>query len=85
MTPYQIAARADHLKGLANTVAINLMFRAQDESHLWPIRGRFNVTERAIRQTRAHMRECGETCEGLAYALSLDAAILQIVNNEVQE
>lgn len=29
---------------------INSDFRKVDQSHLWPISGRFNVTERAIRR-----------------------------------
>jgi hypothetical protein len=80
LTAEQIADRAEPFQGRTNTVAINRAFRAQDESALFPVSGRFNATERAIRQTRANFRDMGEPCEGLAYALSLDAALSRIVN-----
>lgn len=76
LTPYQIADRA------SSTREINRLFRAQDDSHLYPINGRFNVTERAIRRTRAHFRECGLVCDGLEYCLALDAEMFRIVNSE---
>jgi hypothetical protein len=31
---------------------INKLFRRQDESDKWPIQGRFNVTDRAIRHAQ---------------------------------
>jgi hypothetical protein len=74
----RIAREAEHLDGVANIRAINRAFRAQDESHLWPIRGAFNVTERAIRRVRA--QGCVEP--GYAYAAALDAEMSEIVNNE---
>lgn len=55
---------------------INRHFRAIDESHLWPIRGTFNVTERAIRQARAF------DTAGAEYAALLDYLIGLIVNDE---
>lgn len=82
-TPYQIAAETDHLSDWANTRAINAAFRAQDESHLWPIRNRFNATERAIRRTRKMYSDCGEPCVGLAYALNIDAELSAIVNSDI--
>lgn len=74
----QIAYEAERLNGRANIAAINKAFRAQDESDKWPIRGAFNVTERAIRRVRA--QGCGDL--GYAYAATLDAEISEIVNNE---
>jgi len=82
-TAEQIALEADHLPGRANTIAINRAFRAQDESHLWPVRGRFNATERAIKRVRAHYAQIGEPCEGLQYALTLDDEITRVVNESV--
>ncbi len=82
-TAEQIASAADALNGRANTAAINRAFRAQDESHLWPVRNRFNATERAIKRTRAAFAECGLSCEGLEYALALDAEISRVVNGSV--
>lgn len=37
-------------------ILTNKAARLLDESHLWPIRGKFNVTERAIRQLRVERR-----------------------------
>ena len=36
-----IVERADRYTGRANRAAINRAFRAADQSHLWPINGRF--------------------------------------------
>ena len=77
LTPYQIAERAERYEGRANIAAINSAFRGQDESHLSPIRGRFNATERAIRRLRRLALE-----PGLEYALALDAEISAIVNGD---
>jgi len=60
---------------------INALFRKSDESHLWPICGRFNATERAIRRIRKAMQNNGET-GGFEYALMLDEEIANIVNDE---
>ena len=59
---------------------INRLFRAHDESRLWPICGRFNATERAIRRLRKVLRCNGET-GGFEYALMLDEEIGIIVNH----
>jgi hypothetical protein len=75
-----IVERAERYAGRANRAAINRAFRAADESHLWPVRGRFNATERAIRRVQRYMRETGEDLTGLAYALILDDELSRIVN-----
>lgn len=80
LTPYEIAARAEDLDGLANIRRINGMFRSQDESHLWPICGRYNATERAIRRLRKAQADGAVINPGLEYALALDAEISAIVN-----
>ena len=59
---------------------INAYFRKIDESHLWPIFGRFNVTERAIRRLRRFRRQGLEINPGYEYYLSLEREISQIVN-----
>lgn len=83
LTPYQIAERAERYEGRANIAAINALFRRQDESHLFPIRGRFNATERAIRRLRRLAREGAVIEPGLEYALALDAEISAIVNGDI--
>ena len=78
LTPYQIADMTDDKQGLANIRAINKLFRAQDDSHLWPINGRFNATERAIRR----LRKFDYPVYGLEYCLGLEHEISTIVNQE---
>jgi hypothetical protein len=80
LTPYQIAAMVEELDGVANIRCINGLFRAQDESHLYPICGRFNATERAIRRLRKAQADGACINPGLEYALALDAEISAIVN-----
>jgi len=58
-------------------------FRAQDESHLYPIRNRFNATERAINRMRKFERETGYYMLDLELILFLDNEISEIVNSEV--
>lgn len=55
---------------------INAYYRANDESHKWPICNRFNATERAIRRLRKLQHYTG----GQEYFAALDAEIAQIVN-----
>ncbi len=62
---------------------VNSIFRKMDESAKWPILGRYNVTERAIRNLRK-LRAAGGHCDtALEYALALDNEISRIVNAEV--
>ena len=79
-TPEQIAKYADDLEGVANIKAINKIFRDQDESNLWPISGKFNATERAIRKAREFQRAT-DAVYGLEYAYLIDSIISKIVNN----
>jgi len=58
---------------------INAYFRANDESHKWPICNKFDATERAIRR----LRKTGMYCGGLEYFLALDSEISKIVNGAV--
>ena len=59
---------------------INRIFRLKDESHLWPINNRFNVTDRAIHRLA---RSGIHWDDGSCYAEALDAEIGRIVNGEV--
>lgn len=63
---------------------INNIFRAADESHLWPINRRFNVTERAIRRLRRRCREGLCLNDGYEYDLALDTEIASIVNDSTK-
>ena len=85
LTPYQIAERADKCAcaGKLNRAFINRFFRKQDESHLWPIRNRFNATERAIKRLQRLQRDGLIINDGLENALALDAEISNIVNSDI--
>jgi len=62
---------------------INAYFRKHDESHLWPVCGKFNVTERAIRKVR-RMRQQGLCLNpGLEYYYTLESVVSRIVNSIV--
>jgi len=82
LTPYQIAERADALDGVNNIKEINRLYRKQDDSHLYPIRNRFNATERAIRKARAFQRDAGAVY-GLEYSLLIDGILSDIVNSAI--
>ena len=58
---------------------INALFRKHDDSHLWPICGKFNATERAIRHARKFERDGGEIDD---YASFIDLELSIIVNSE---
>ena len=60
---------------------INRLFRAQDDSDKWPIRSRFNVTERAIRHAN-HIEQANGAMSNLEYALTLENDMSLIVNDE---
>lgn len=63
----------------ASKRTINKAFRSADQSKLWPISGRFNATERAIRRLRRN----GYYWDGLEYIYALENEIRFIVNREV--
>ena len=60
---------------------INRHFRNEDDSDKFPICGKFNVTERAIRKLREYRRQGMIIGEGLNYYLALEAEITRIVND----
>lgn len=59
---------------------INAHFRKNDESRLWPVCGRFNATERAIRRVRRLRRMGLDVNGGLEYYLTVEREISEIVN-----
>jgi len=80
-TAEQIAKETQDKDGLAERRAMNKLYRQQDESHLWPIRGRFNVTDRAIRYVNKF--ECANgAIGGLEYCYVLEGEMSRIVNDE---
>lgn len=82
MTAEQIAKATNDKNGQANIKAINSLYREQDESDLWPIRGKFNVTERAIKRARKFRQEVTGPLYGLEYCLLLEGIMNEIVNND---
>lgn len=62
---------------------INKLFRKQDDSHLYPINGAFNVTERAIQRAHRYESQSGVGMDdSLEYALFLEAETSRIVNSD---
>lgn len=80
--PYaeQIANLTKNKTGIANHKAINTLYRSIDASKLWPVRGRFNITERAIRKARKFQQQSG-CVYGLEYCYLLEEIMSKIVNN----
>lgn len=60
---------------------INAYFRSIDDSHLWPICGKFNATNRAIRRLQKYQREGMVINPGLEYYYALEREISNIVNS----
>mgnify|MGYP000987430439 CR=1 FL=1 len=65
-------------------IAVNREYRKRDkrESMLWPIRGKFSVANRAIRQARYIRREGQECYDVSEYRSLLDMLASAIVNDE---
>jgi hypothetical protein len=59
---------------------INAAFRAVDDSHLFPINGEFNATERAIRWYRRVYFTANGPCSNYEYILGLENVISRYVN-----
>lgn len=74
--------QVEELPEPAFTRAVNRAFRDADESHLWPICGQFDATERAIRQAQSYRRDSGSGY-GLEYIYLLDGLLSDIVNGAV--
>jgi hypothetical protein len=62
---------------------INALFRQNDESSKWPIQGRFNVTERAIRRLRRNILRHIGPVSSIEYAAMLESEISLIVNKSL--
>ncbi len=61
-------------------ILINRFYRKIDESHLYPVRNRFNVTERAIRKVRVYAGQT-EIDTPQAYFDWMESVISEIVND----
>lgn len=73
LTAEQIASQCDDKPtNRANRGAINKLYRKQDDSHLYPINNRFNVTDKAISRAQWFNREAGCDMAGLEYALFIE-------------
>lgn len=54
--------------------------RTRDDSNLWPVSGRFNLADRAIRRLYKFENQYGERLDGLELELWLENEMTQIVN-----
>lgn len=60
---------------------VNKILRSGDESHLWPISGRYNATDRAIRwYSRVYFKANGP-CTVYEYVMGIDGLISGYVNS----
>ena len=82
LTAEKIAELTDKKYGLANIRAINKLYRSQDDSHLWPINNKFNVTDRAIRKLNREYTRYNGAIYGLEYCYCLENIMSEIVNND---
>lgn len=58
LTAEQITRQTDYIESSrANRTAINKLYRAQDDSHLYPINGRFSAADRAIKRVQKLMHD----------------------------
>jgi hypothetical protein len=60
---------------------INKIFREIDESHLYPIRGKFNATNRAINRARRFSKVNGAFSSTFEYKCFIEYEINRIVND----
>ena len=61
--------------------SVNKALRLKDDSHLWPINGAFNATDRAIARI-ARQEKMGLVIDDLeSYKAAVEQEISQIVNN----
>lgn len=67
----------------SNQIKINRIFRKNDESHLWPISGKFNATEKAIKSMRELVAQGLDFDCNLSYILAVEREISRIVNSQV--
>jgi len=78
-----IAILYQDLDGREHRSAIFKHYRGIDESHLYPVIGDFDVTQRSIERLYRFEREYGQRLYGLELCLWLDTQMSKIVNNEV--
>ena len=83
LTAEQIANATDHINDTEkNRRAILELYHKQDDSHLWPIQGKFNITTRAAKRVGRFINEAGYDLAGLEYCLALEDEMSRIVNDE---
>lgn len=70
--------KRNHITDRAYVRIVRREARRMDQSHLWPVRNRFNVTERAIRIIAREERRAG--CKFADYPAVLESEIERIVN-----
>ena len=77
--PYRVAKEAELYNGKAEIAYINNAYLKVDDSHLYPINGKFNATKRAIGRLRKVRKDI--PMQGLEYCLALENEISNIVND----
>ena len=73
---------AERRTGKENITFINKLFLIFDESHKYPINGKFNATQRAIYRV-ARIATIVGSCYGIEHATALNSEITDIVNSQI--
>lgn len=61
---------------------LNRLLRQRDDSSLWPICGRFNATDRAIRWYSRRYFAANGPCSAYEYVLGVEAKVSEYVNSQ---
>ena len=78
-------ARRDQIQWRKDIISVHAQLRRQcrQDDHLWPVMGRFNTFDRALRRVRAAVR-AGLTFDDIeSYRATLYAEISDIVNSAI--
>jgi predicted transcriptional regulator len=74
---------AEKIAAMSETKSdVNRLFLTQDDSDLWPISGKFNVTKRAINRIKRLQAQGLIFDSLLSYALAIEQITSEIVNDE---
>lgn len=80
LTAEQIDANTQDIDcPVEQVTAMKALFAEQDQSHLYPINGKFNATEMAFSQVE-QLEECNGALYGLEFAYAVETALSEIVN-----
>ena len=77
-----VIAQEKHPDAFGSFASVRRLMRDQDDSHLWPVCNRYNVTARAIRRVRDAIGAGLVIDSPLEYYAAIDAEISDMVNSD---